>query len=347
MTTKRMVHLVGSVPLETTEAVFDAVCGAVGDHLNRIPDGETGVRKGWIGFQRAMLEQHHAVMLNPAGRTVPIRDLQGGVSRENNLFVLNPDVPVDEIVFRPLGYVQPAVDSFAVFQAKQQSGQIPPDVRFQVSLPTPFATGLLYFHPDSQDAYIQLMKKALLEEMSEICDRIPHHSLAIQWDCCQEILLLEDYFPDDWVYDSNNLHPTLAELGNAVPTNVELGYHLCYGSPVDAPLVKQDDLGVAVNLANLIASGLKRPLNFMHIPISDPTASDAFFAPLTQLNLPSSSEIYLGLLHPKNPDNDAQRIQLAQKYLPQFGVATECGWGRKQPETVPHVLQVHQTAVSI
>ena len=187
----KTIHFVGSIPLPDTATVFETVCEAVASHLKRIPDGETGIRKGWIGFQHDMLENHPAVILDPQGRKVPIRDLKGGVSRENHLFVLNPDFPQDQIDFLPLGYSKAALDSYEVFAEQKAAGVIPEGVRFQVSLPTPFATGLLYFHPDSQEAYIGLMKDALLAEMRQICDAIPHENLAIQWDCCQEILLLK------------------------------------------------------------------------------------------------------------------------------------------------------------
>jgi len=36
------VHLIGSVPLADTEAVFRAVTAELGPWLKRIPDGETG-----------------------------------------------------------------------------------------------------------------------------------------------------------------------------------------------------------------------------------------------------------------------------------------------------------------
>ncbi|MEM8860897.1 MAG: hypothetical protein AAGD96_21445, partial [Chloroflexota bacterium] len=292
-------HLVGSVPLGSTADVFETVSQALGTHLRRLPDGETGNRSGWISFQHDMLEQHPAVMLDPAGRKVPIRDLEGGVSRENHLFVLNPAVSFNEIKFRPLGYAEAAIESYAEFHRLQHAGTIPSGVRFQVSLPTPFATGLLYFHPNAQEAFIVLMKDALLGEVAEICANIPHEALAIQWDCCQEILLLENYFPDDWVYDSQTIPPTLGELGDAVPTCVELGFHLCYGSPVDAPLVKQKDMGVSVGLANSIVESVSRSVNFMHIPVSNPAADEAFFAPLADLQLDEKTELYLGLLQPK------------------------------------------------
>ena len=338
------IHLVGSIPLSNSAEVFDTICGAFGQHLRRLPDGETGIRTGWISFQHDMLEQHPAVMLDPDGRTVPIRDLQGGVSRQNHLFVLREGVSAENTTFLPLGYATAAIDSYTVFAAKQAAGVIPSDVRFQVSIPTPFATGLLYFHPNSQDTYIHLMKAALLAEVAQICAAIPHDKLAIQWDCCQEVLLAEGYFPADWHFDVNTLPPTLGELGDAVPAAVELGYHLCYGSPVDAPLVKQNDMGVVVQFANNISRALTRSLDFIHLPVSDPTADDTFFAPLSTLQL--HTEVYLGLINPRDAQNDQKRIAAARRFLPVFGLSTECGWGRKQTEQITPLLNEHQAILA-
>ncbi|MEM7293842.1 MAG: hypothetical protein AAF420_10680 [Pseudomonadota bacterium] len=190
------------------------------------------------------------------------------------------------------------------------------------------------------------MKQALLDEMLEICTTIPHDQLAIQWDCCQEILLLEGYFPDDWVYDAALMAPTVAALGDAVPEAVELGYHFCYGSPVDAPLVQQTSMGVVVNFCNEVAARLSHSLDFVHLPVSVPEADAAFFEPLRALNVPKETEIYLGLLHPKVSGQDRARIKLAQQFLPTFGVATECGWGRNSTQPATELLQVHLDAVT-
>ncbi len=346
MTKPTSVHLVGSIPLASSAEVFEQVCDTIGPYLSRLPDGETGVRNRWIGFQHAMLENHPAVMINPAGRTVPIRDLNGQISRENALFVLNPEFSVEDIEFRPLGYAEAAIESWRIFQERQMAGLIPSQVRFQVCLPTPFATGLLYFHPEAQEAYIEIMKQALVQEMHEICAQIPYNQLAIQWDCCQEILLLEGYFPDDWVYDAKRMAPTVAELGDAVPEAIEVGYHFCYGSPVDAPLVQQKDMQVVVDFCNQIADQLNRSLNFVHLPVSVPDAADAFFQPLEVLNMPEETDIYLGLLHPKVQGKDQARIKQAQQFLATFGVATECGWGRNSIQTAAELLQVHLDAVT-
>ena len=58
---KSWAHLVGSVPLPDAETVFRTVSDAWGSHLRRISDGETGRRGRWIWFQREMLEQHPAM----------------------------------------------------------------------------------------------------------------------------------------------------------------------------------------------------------------------------------------------------------------------------------------------
>ncbi|MEM7113179.1 MAG: hypothetical protein AAF614_12155 [Chloroflexota bacterium] len=339
------VHLVGSVPLADTAEVFDTVCEAFGSHLRRISDGETGERTGWISFQRKMLLEHPAMMLDPAGRAEPFKDLQGNVRRRNHLLVLREGETAVHTTFLPLGYAAAALESYAIFAKKRADGIIPAHVRFQVSLPTPFATGLFYVHPKSQRAFVALMKAALLAEMRQICDAIPHNQLAIQWDCCQEILLAEGYFPADWAYQLDELFPTLGELGDAVPTDVHLGYHLCYGSPVDEPLMKQDDMAVVVRFTNDLVDTLTRPLNFIHLPVSDPQADDAFFAPLADLDLRPPAELYLGLINPRDAGGDQRRMVAARAYFAEFGVATECGWGRKNRDRVQSLLAEHLEAL--
>ena len=50
------VLLVGSIPLESAEEVFRAVALGLGELIAAIPDGETGVRKNWTGWQDAVVE---------------------------------------------------------------------------------------------------------------------------------------------------------------------------------------------------------------------------------------------------------------------------------------------------
>lgn len=52
------VHLVGSVPLSSAEEVFRTTSAILGERLRRIPDGETGIRSGWIDWQFQLLASH-------------------------------------------------------------------------------------------------------------------------------------------------------------------------------------------------------------------------------------------------------------------------------------------------
>ena len=49
-------------------------------------------------------------------------------------------------------------------------------------------------------------------------------------------------------------------LGAAIPNDVELGFHLCYGSPGDQPLLLLKDAAVLVELMNGIADFVPRPV---------------------------------------------------------------------------------------
>ncbi len=62
------VHLVGSVPLNNAEEVFRTASSTLGDRLRRVPDGETGIRTNWIGWQINFLAQNPHLEVLPCSR---------------------------------------------------------------------------------------------------------------------------------------------------------------------------------------------------------------------------------------------------------------------------------------
>jgi len=52
------------------------------------------------------------------------------------------------------------------------------------------------------------------------------------------------------------------------------------------------------------------------------------------------------LIHHQDHSGDKQRIATAQKVIPSFGIASECGWGRTDPERVPGLIESHRLAAS-
>ena len=53
----RSILLVGSVPLESAASVFELVGTKLGALVKRIPDGETGSRKDWVGWQAEAMKE--------------------------------------------------------------------------------------------------------------------------------------------------------------------------------------------------------------------------------------------------------------------------------------------------
>src|SRR5690554_2566329 len=118
------VHLVGSLPLPDSETVFRALAAAVGAHVVRMPDGETGIRKSWIRFLQDVLAAHPAVSV--ATDVPPFRFVQwdGKLVREIPRLRIAPASEIDPARFET-GYSRMALDSWQVFEALQREGVIP------------------------------------------------------------------------------------------------------------------------------------------------------------------------------------------------------------------------------
>ena len=56
------IHLVGSIPLNSAELVFDIIGRYLGEKCMLIPDGETGERTNWIGWQRGVFANQSALV---------------------------------------------------------------------------------------------------------------------------------------------------------------------------------------------------------------------------------------------------------------------------------------------
>ena len=336
-------HLVGSVPLSDSETVFRTVCEALGPHLRRIPDGETGERRRWIWFQRDMLWNHPDMEEDPDAGLYAVYQWDGVLLRETPYLRFRESADPSTVRF-PTGYSEAASASYAVYSRLRDEGVIRPDTRFQVSLPTPMSTGYMYVSPAARDAYLPAYERNLLDALDGILASIPHEHLSIQWDVCQEVLLFEDYFPhrpDDY---REQVYSLLARLGGRVPESVECGYHLCYGSPADEHLVMPKDMAILVEIGNGLSSVLGRRLDFLHMPVPKDRTDRDYFLPLRELKLPPTAELILGLIHFDDAAGDAARIAAAREFVPTFGVASECGWGRTDPERVPGLLDSHRRA---
>ena len=340
--TRDLLHFVGSIPLDSGEDVFRSLSREAGAFLRRIPDGETGERGKWIRFQQTMLEQHPAMEIDPTEPPLPVKQSDGTVLREIRRLRLKPGVDPQHVIF-DTGYDRAALSSYAVFRRLRKDGTIPRGVRFQFALPTPMATGLMYVSPNGRERYLSCYERSLLAALGSIVSGIPHADLSIQFDVCQEVLMFESYFPER---DPNFKELTFRQfdrLAAAVPGEVELGFHLCYGSPGDQPLIRLQDAEVLAELMTGIAAFVGRRVDFIHIPVPK-HAGEAFFTPLRAWRQPSETHLYLGLLQHDDAAGDQARIAAARRVVANFGVAAECGFGRTDPSRLSGLLASHRAA---
>src|SRR6202022_1043970 len=88
---------------------------------------------------------------------------------------------------------------------------------------------------------------------------------------------------------------------------------------------------------------VKRPVQWISLPVPRNRADDAYFAPLKDLKMSAATELYLGLVHiTDGKEGTTRRIEAAQRAIDRpFGVATECGLGRRPPQTTPQLLRIH------
>ena len=342
------VLLVGSIPLDTVEEVFRSFGATLGGALKAMPDGEVGPRRHWIS------KIHYQVLSgHPELETVRRPQPENGVER------LFPRNAADSWTFKVkdgvarvrfgdpgwrLGYARDAVNSYFVFKTLREKGVLAKHLRFQVSLPSVNSALPPRIFPDQGDiARIRPgYTEALAAEIGTIVQKIPHDDLAIQWDCSTEVQDAYGAIPgfpaEGAVERSLNQFRTLSPL---IPEPVMLGYHLCFGTLGGWPRFAPADLSATVALANAIVEASGRRVDWIHIPIL-PDAPDAFFAPLQALR-PRGAKVYLGVVH--HMDGFAQRIAAARKFLPEFGLAAYCGFGRIAPAEIPAVLDEHLQAI--
>ena len=331
------VHLVGSIGLDTVDDVFRTVGDLLGPHLRRVPDGEVGGRGLWISWQYPLLRSNAFLRPDPTGAIRPTNRFP--------LLVLAEGAKPSDVRFGELGYAREARASYLDFVAAREHGELPKGVRFQVCLPTPFAVVSSVVVPAVLPAVEAAYERAMIGEVAALCRHIPRRDLCIQWDVCNEMVMWDgqptDAVPGDEPHE--NIIARMQRLCAAVPEDVELGLHLCYGDFGARHFVEPKDAAKMVEFANALANSIKRPIAYVHMPVPIERSDDAFHRPLGDLKLKDSTQLFLGIVHAKDGVEGAKaRMAAARCYAPKFGIATECGMARaRSEETVRTLLKIH------
>lgn len=337
------VLLVGSVPLASAEAVFIKACSALPQRLQAIPDGETGTRSRYVGWQRDGFPKE------------TIRFLWGGTQQSSST---SAQYTLESI--GPTRYDDVAIQSYEKLIKLRDQNLVPRDVRFQVSLPSPFSVIQGNIRPEFQMSLEPLYEQRFKESLLQIVSKVPNEDLAIQWDLCFDVISLEfdrrgmteapqlpgEQWKAQFFPVKQGILDRLVKLFDLVPPAVSMGFHLCYGDFRHRHIVEPVDLSLLVDLANSIFNSIGKRHNpvWVHMPVPKDRKDEAYFAPLRDLRLGEYDRLYLGLVHANDELGTQERILAAQSiYKRAFGVATECGLGRTPEEELDDILEICKT----
>ncbi len=337
--------LVGSLPSDSTEAALRSAAGFFGDLVFALPDGETGPRAGWVSYERERL-----VRPNEGVVTVAETESPTGLPRhayETPVFGIRPGV--GELRFDSWPRIDDAIASYAVFSALRAQGVIAAGLRFQVGLPFPssalngFKADFARDYPVAERAFEDLVAR----ELRRLLAAIPAADLAIQWDMAYETQDIEGVLA--WTSEGawERFAGPVTRLTPLIPGEALVGYHLCYGTFPEWPMYEARDMGLMVRMANFAVAESGRTVDWLHLtgPRYLRSEDRSFFRPLVDLQ-PGDARVYLGIVLPLDGVAGLRRrVATASRYLPDFGVAMYCGFGRQPGADGTETMREHARVV--
>ena len=333
----REILLVGSLPKLDAAEVF-RTAALLGDRLQRVPDGETGSRRSvWILCQQDALAQSGGFV-----RTDPDKIPEHKYSIRHP-FELGQRGRSPGFKMGALDYADWARASYRQFELLKADGTIPKHWRFQVCLPTPLAVINRLVVPEDQPAAYPLYHAAMKREIGAIVDAIPHKELSIQIDIAPEFGFIEGLWSSEIGSSRERMLTNIIDLSDTLPAEVELGYHLCYGDFGHKHFVEPTDMAHLVNVANVLATEGSRRIDWIHMPVPRARSDASYFEPLKSLQI-GDATLFLGLVHLTDGlAGTMAQIEAAALFRPEFGIATECGWGRRTPDQIAELIELHRS----
>ena len=214
-----------------------------------------------------------------------------------------------------------------------------------MSLPTPLAPIHAFVVPGQELELEPQYETAMQREVDEISSLVPHDRLAFQWDTAVEFGIARERVSGVLPRRPRpGILERLARYASWVPDDVELGYHLCYGDADHAHFKQPDDASKLVDIANAVAAALDRSLNWIHMPVPRDPDDEAYFGPLADLRLapttrPSCTWGWSTTPTGSREPNDG--LPRPGRVAPRFGSRPSPGSGRRPPESIPPLFEVH------
>ncbi len=142
----------------------------------------------------------------------------------------------------------------------------------------------------------------------------------------------------------------LTDLADHVPADIELLFHFCYGDANHKHVVEPTDMGDMVELANRLSRGHQAAdRSSIHMPVPRDRSDDGYFAPLARAEAASRDRTVASAscTTPTASPARGARLKTAERHVQDFSIATECGFGRRDPATIPELLRIHAEVGSL
>ncbi|SMR42366.1 unnamed protein product [Zymoseptoria tritici ST99CH_1E4] len=366
------VHLVGSAPFPSTSTAFREHALGLPSRLKRIPDGETGERHYFTAFQAGKFSAAPEVL-------VDFTDNQDSQRKDFTVEEVKAAAEKLEAKGGiETGYDVAANESYSVFRKLKEEGVIPKDVKFQVGIPSYVLPRCDCFLPQAQPnnarfvirrrvastigpminhafqpALEPLYEASLFRALQNIQAAIPHDQLSIQLDLAVDMGFWEGQYLTPWFAQGEGANAVreyiVAYVGRMmarIEEDVELGVHFCYGDMAHKHFYEPP---TTLAITSLLTHMLVFPhrISYIHfpIPVSAQTSLPTFLAPLTDITptlMEKGLEVYPGVVQFDDEKGTRERIAAVTRACPglNFGVATECGWGRTPEEQIGGIMEL-------
>ena len=278
--------LVGSLPADSTEDALRSGGALFGDLVFALPDGETGPRAAWVGYERERLVRPH-----PDVETVEVTESPTGIPRHAY------ETPV---FADPRRRRRPALGHLAAHRRRDRLlPDVPRAARRRRDPPRPAL-------PDRPAVPVERAQRAsrptspattrsrpagfedlVARELDAAARRDPGRRTSRSSGTSATRSSTSRASSRGWATAPGSGSPARStRLTRLIPEDVLVGYHLCYGTFPEWPMYEARDIGLLVRMANHAVAHSGRTVDWVHMagPRYLRSEDERFFAPLRDLD---------------------------------------------------------------
>ncbi|GAB3947831.1 hypothetical protein GCM10028805_20810 [Spirosoma harenae] len=318
-------------------ALFSLPDGEIGDKTPAFPKGN---RIAWVVYAIEKLTSDNR---NWEIVKQPVRGEDGMAINYDQFQKLKPKhSPADMPHHVTLGYDDFARRSYPIFQELRKENNLP-SLKFQMGVPTGFAMGFAFASQITWLRYTKAFNTVIAREVNAVLAELGPDVL-IQLEVPPE-LYAAYMLPKPMI--GLSLIPIKDLLAKITP-GAQIGMHLCLGDFHNEALVHPKTLNKMVQFSNRLVEEwpAQHSLAYIHYPFAEagtpPSTCAAYYAPLKDIQLPSTTRFIAGFVHEKRSVDEnigiLNSIESARGQL--VDVASSCGLGRRSPETADYLLDL-------